>query len=453
MIGKTDKTPQLDIFKTPLTQFINHNHELCLLSKKIDWDKVEEDFSQYYCVENGRPSIPIRKIIGVILLKRVYNQSDESVVERWIENPYWQYFCGETNFQHQQPFDPTELIKFRQRIGESGAEKILSLSINLFEKKEIEEKEVLIDTTVQEKNITFPTDSKLQKKIIEKCRKIANKEGIVLRQSYKRKLKQLMIDQRFRQHPKRRKKANAAARKIKTIAGRIVRDIERKMNDDQLLRHASDLSIFNHILSQKKNTKKKIYSIHEPHTQCIAKGKESKKYEFGNKTSIVKTSKSGIIIGALAFKENIYDGNTLEPQLKQVERLTNYQPKTGIVDRGYRGRKKVLNTIIISPKKLPLSTNNYQKQKARKRFRARAGIEPVIGHIKHDHRMIRNYLSGELGDTLNTLLSAAGFNTKKMLNRLKVETKNFIFYFIEKIFIVNSYLSYSIKQKMGLFQV
>ena len=249
MIGKTDKTPQLDIFKTPLTQFINHKHELCLLSKMIDWDKVEEDFSQYYCVENGRPSIPIQKIIGIILLKRVYNQSDESVVERWIENPYWQYFCGETNFQHQQPFDPTELIKFRQRIGESGAEKILSLSINLFDKKEIEEKEVLIDTTVQEKNITFPTDTKLQKKIIEKCRKIANKEGIVLRQSYKRKLKQLMIDQRFRQHPKRRKKANSAARKIKTIAGRIVRDIERKMNDDQLLKYASDLNIFNLILT------------------------------------------------------------------------------------------------------------------------------------------------------------------------------------------------------------
>ena len=171
MIGKTDKQPQLNIFKIPLSQFIDPNHELCLLSKKIDWDKVEEDFSQYYCLDNGRPSIPIRKIVGVILLKRVYNQSDESVVDRWMENPYWQYFCGETSFQHQQPFDPTELIKFRQRIGESGAEKILSLTIHLFEKKEIEEKEVLLDTTVQEKNITFPTDTKLQKKIIEKCRK------------------------------------------------------------------------------------------------------------------------------------------------------------------------------------------------------------------------------------------------------------------------------------------
>ena len=446
MIGKTDKTPQLNIFKILLKDFIDLNHELCLLSKKIDWDKVEQDLSPYYCEDNGRPSIPLRKIVGVILLKRVYNQSDESVVERWSENPYWQYFCGETYFQHKQPFDPTELIKFRQRIGESGAEKILSLSIHLFEKKEIEEKEVLIDTTVQEKNITFPTDTKLQKKIIEKCRKIAEKEGIVLRQSYKRIVKQLMIDQRFRQHPKRRKKANAAARKIKTIAGRVVRDLERKMSDEQLQTYAVDLTIFKLKLAEKKNSKNKIYSLHEPHTRCIAKGKESKQYEFGNKTSIVKTRKSGIIVGALAFKDNIYDGDTLEPQLKQVERLTNHLPKAGIVDRGYRGKNTVLNTKIISPKKLSVSANSYQKQKTRKQFRARAGIEPVIGHIKHDHRMIRNYLSGELGDTLNTLLAAAGYNMKKMLRRLKAEAVNYFFRFFKRIFYLSLSLNYSIKE-------
>jgi len=452
MIGKTDKQPQLNLFKIPLKQFIDPKHELVLLSKKVDWEKVEEDFSEYYCVDNGRPSIPIRKIVGVILLKRVYNQSDESVVERWMENPYWQYFCGETYFQHKQPFDPTELIKFRQRIGESGAEKILSLTIHLFEKKEIEEKEVLIDTTVQEKNITFPTDTKLQKKIIEKCRKIADKEGIVLRQSYKRILKQLMIDQRFRQHPKRRKKANAAARKIKTIAGRVVRDIERKMNDEQLQRYTADLIIFKLKLKEEKNTKNKIYSLHEPHTKCIAKGKESKQYEFGNKTSIVKTRKSGIIIGALAFKENIYDGDTLGPQLEQVERLTNHQPDSGIVDRGYKGKRTVSGTKIITPKRLPASINNYQKQKARKQFRARAGIEPVIGHIKHDHRMIRNYLSGELGDTLNTLLAAAGFNMKKMLRRLKAEAIILLVKIFKSEYGSWKYSNQIRIEKFGLFQ-
>lgn len=288
----------------------------------------------------------------MILLRRMFNLSDESVVDKWKENPYWQYFCGEVNFQHEPPFDPTELIKFRKRIGAAGAEILLKLSIDLFNRKEVEEKVILIDTTVQEKNITYPTDTKLQKKIIEKCRSIAAKEGIKLRQSYKRTLKQLMIDQRFRGHPKRKKKANAAGRKIRTLAGRILRDIARKLSQELLIKYADDLHIFSLILQQRKGDKNKIYSIHEPDVKCIAKGKESKKYEFGNKSSIVKTKVSGIIVGALGFKNNPYDGHTLYPQLEQVERLTGKLPKVGVVDRGYRGRKQVKGVDILSPKKL-----------------------------------------------------------------------------------------------------
>jgi IS5 family transposase len=397
-------------------------HELCQLSERIDWDGLERDLSEYYCLDNGRPSIPIRKIVGVILLKRMFNESDESVVDRWKENPYWQYFCGEVNFQHHWPFDPTELIKFRNRMGESGMERILKVSIDLFDRKEIQEKHVLIDSTVQEKNITYPTDPKLQKKIVEKCRSIAKEEGITLRQSYKRILKQLMIDQRFREHPKRKKKAMAAARKIKVIAGRVVRDLERKMNPEQLARYEQDLLLYHRVINQERTDSNKIYSLHEPEVNCIAKGKEAKKYEFGNKASIAKTMKSGIIIGALGFKENLYDADTLEPQLKQVERLTGRLPKTGIVDRGYRGRKKVLGVEIRIPGKPKKNATNYEKQKARKIFKARAGIEPVIGHVKHDHRMVRNYLSGTQGDMVNTLLAAAGFNMMKMLRRIKAAT-------------------------------
>ena len=176
-------------------------------------------------------------------------------------------------------------------------------------------------------------------------------------------------------------------------------------------------------------------------------------YEFGNKTSIVKTRKSGIIVGAMAFKKNIYDGDTLEPQLEQVERLTNHQPESGIVDRGYKGKKTVNGTTIITPKKLPASTNNYQKQKVRKLFRARAGIEPVIGHIKHDHRMIRNYLSGELGDMLNTLLAAAGFNMKKMLRRLKAEAANFLARIFNRVFVNWKFSNHIWIEKFCLFQV
>lgn len=351
----------------------------------------------------------------------MFNESDESVLDRWVENPYWQYLCGEVYFQHKVPFDRTELTKFRKRIGEKGAEQILKMSIHLFPKREVKEKEVLIDSTVQEKNITYPTDVKLQKKTIEKCRQIAKKEGIQLRQIYKRELKQLMIEQRFHKHPKRRKKALAAARRIKVITGRIYRDLYRKLDEKQKREYEELFSIFNQLLKQTKKDKNKIYSIHQPHVKCIAKGKEAKQYEFGNKTSIVKTKKSGIIVGALAFEDNIYDGNTLEPQLQQVEELTGGKPKYGIVDRGYKGKKEVNKIKIIIPHKLKSTATRYQIQKLRKQFRARAGIEPIIGHLKTDHRMSRNYLLDIDGDKINTVLAAAGFNMRKMLQRLKAE--------------------------------
>lgn len=421
MIGKIDKTPQLEMFKIPIKHFIQEHHELVLLSKKIEWSQLESSLEPFYCTDNGRPGVPIRTIAGIILLRRMFNESDESVLERWVENPYWQYFCGEVYFQHEPPFDRTELIKFRRRIGEKGSEQILRMTVLLFPKKEVQEKEVLIDTTVQEKNITYPTDVKLQKRVIEQCRKIARKEGVELRQTYTRELKQLMIDQRFHNHPKRRKKALAAARRIKVIAGRILRDLERKLDAPRKARHGGLFDIFNRILTQEKNSANKIYSIHQPHVKCIAKGKEAKKYEFGNKSSIVKTKKSGIIVGAMAFTENVYDGDTLEPQLDQTTRITGSKPRIGIVDRGYRGRKNVNGTRIVIPSKLPASANHYQKQKIRNQFRARAGIEPIIGHLKQDHRMSRNYLLDEVGDVVNTLLAAAGFNLRKMLQRLKAE--------------------------------
>lgn len=417
MIGKQDKTPQLNIFDTPLKRFINLNHELCILSNKIDWDLIEDEFSVYYS-KIGRPSVPIRRMVGLLLLKHIYNLSDEAIVDRWLESPYWQYFSGEKVFQTDKPFDPTEFIHFRNRIGKEGAERLLKLSVQLFGKESLE-KEVLIDSTVQEKNITYPTDAKLHKRVIEKVNKIAKDEGIVLRQTYTRTLKQLMIDQRFHNHPQRKKKAKAALRKIKTIAGRQVRDIERQFTQSQQEKHKDVLIILNKILAQQKGDKNKIYSIHEPEVDCIAKGKEAKKFEFGNKSGIVLTKTSKIVVGAIAFENNPYDGHTLEEHLNQTEYLTQQRPKIGIVDRGYRGKKNISGVKIISPSVPKKETTQYEKQKARKRFRARAGIEPVIGHIKHDHRMLRNYLKGSFGNQMNTILAGTGFNLKKMLNRIK----------------------------------
>jgi transposase, IS5 family len=453
MVGKKEKNTQLNIFQVPLKQFINESHELVQLSKKINWESLEKDLSVYYCEDNGRPGVPIRLIVGIIMLRRMFNQSDESVLDRWVENPYWQYFCGEVYFRHDYPFDRTELIKFRHRIGEKGAEQILKASVNLFEKKEVQEKEVLIDTTVQEKNITFPTDVKLQKKIIEKCRKIAREEGIALRQTYKRELKQLMVDQRFHVHPRRKKKALAARRRIKVIAGKVFRDLVRKMTEAQRMKYAKKFSIFNRALTQNKNSKDKVYSLHQPQVSCIAKGKEHKKYEFGNKVSITKTRKSGIIIGVMSFAGNPFDGDTLAPQLAQVERITNHKPETGIVDRGYRGRKQINGTQIICPGKPSKTDRQYQRQKMRQRFRARAGIEPVIGHIKHGHRMLRNYLLGEVGDTMNSILAAAGFNLRKMLRRLKTGAKSIFKIFENLILSPNRNINFLLFRKIRVFHV
>lgn len=449
MIGKQDKTPQLSIFDTPLIKFINLEHELCILSNRIDWDSVEKEFSVYFS-EIGRPSVPIRRMIGLLLLKHIYNLSDEAIVDRWIENPYWQYFSGEKVFQTQKPFDPTEFIHFRNRIGKEGAEKLLKVSIQLFG-KEAQEKEVLIDSTVQEKNITYPTDAKLHKRIIDKVNKIAKQEGIVLRQTYTRTLKQLLIDQRFHSHPKRRKKAKAALRKIKTIAGRQVRDIERQFTQEQKDKYQDLFIILNKILIQKKGDKNKIYSIHESEVSCIAKGKEAKKFEFGNKSGIVLTKTAKIVVGALAFEDNPYDGHTLDEHLIQTEHLTEKRPKIGIVDRGYKGKKNIDGTIIILPSAPKKNSTQYQKQKARKQFRARAGIEPVIGHIKHDHRMLRNYLKGVNGNQLNTILAGTGFNLKKMLNRIKKQIL-FVLFETENIWKVLLLLNVS-SRKNGVLKV
>jgi len=418
MKGKIPKNPQLNVFRTPLVNMINMKHELVLLAQRIDWEKVERDFSVYY-PRHGRPAIPIRKMVGSMMLKQMYNLGDETFVARWIENPYWQYFCGETHFQYDEPYDPSDFVHFRKRIGEEGAQKILKLSINIFDSKEVHEKEILIDTTVQEKNITYPTDSKLHKKIIEGCLKIAEKEDIKLRQRYTRIVKQLMIDQRFREHPKRKKKANAAARKLRTIAGRLVRDVERKLDDiDRLSYYDEQLWLYLLVLGQKRDDKNKLYSFHAPEVKCISKGKEHKKYEFGNKSCFALTKKSGIVVGALAFEDNIYDGHAIEPQLEQVEDLIGKLPETVLVDRGCKGRKSILGVNI----KIPDSGNGktaYQKRKERERFRRRASIEPIIGHIKQDHRMLRNYLKGVEGDMINTLLAGAAFNMMKMLRRIR----------------------------------
>lgn len=418
MIGKTPTEYQMSIFEVALESFIDMNHELVLLSKQIDWEAVESEFAEYYCADNGRPSVPIRKMVGMMLLKSIYNLSDEGVVARWLENPYMQYFTGEKVFQKRPPMNPIDMTKFRKRIGEKGAEKIfkISLMVNAAEITEKEMKQVMIDSTVQEKNITFPTDAKLYRKIIERVLKVSERENIALRRTYTREVKALKLKVRFMNHPTRKKEGKKAVKRLRTIAKAMVNDIARKMDAFQLKQYGHDIELYLRVINQERSDKNKVYSLHEPEVQCISKGKEHKKYEFGNKSAIAKT-RSGLIVSALAFKGNPYDGHTISAHLEQTKRLTGYTPEEAVTDRGYRGRKEVGRTKICIPSSGAPGQSYYQKAKARKKFQKRAGIEPVIGHLKSDHRMMRNYLKGTLGDAINTLMAAAAYNMRHWMNK------------------------------------
>lgn len=413
MKGKSPDQRQLNMFHQRLRDQLNPKHPLYRLSNAIAWDELENEFSGLYS-KVGRNAHPIRLMVGLLILKQLRNLSDESVVERWVENGYYQYFCGEKFFTWQFPCHPTDLVLFRKRIGEKGIEKILQISIELHGKK-ANEPELLIDSTVQEKNITFPTDSKLHERISKKCVSIAAKAGVKLRQTYERTLKKLILAQRFRNHPKNYKKARKAARKLKTIAGRLTRELKRKLPAEALQEHTAILEIFDRVLKQEKKSTKKVYSLHEPDIYCIGKGKAHKKYEFGAKASIAVTKNSGIIVAAVSHPENIHDSKTLTEVISQASELRGQCPKVAICDRGYRGKSKVGETQILIPKPSGKRATPYQRQVARKRFRRRAGIEPIIGHLKSDYRLMRNYLKGTVGDSINLMLAAAAFNFKKWL--------------------------------------
>ena len=415
MRSKNKPQNQLNFLAPTLKEQLNPHHELYLLADEIDWDYFDTEFAKYYS-DKGRPAHPIRLMTSLLILKSIYNLSDEHLVEQhWEMNVYFQYFGGATVQRWGQPCAASDLVHFRQRIGEQGVEKIFKHSIDKHG-KDGKDKHVSIDSTPQEKNITYPTDSKLAKKIIDRCVKKANKSKITLRRSYKRTSKQLLRDTYNGTHPKRRKKANAAKRKLKTIAGRLVRELERKLPEGY---YTKELKLYKRVLAQEQNSKNKIYSLHEPEVYCMSKGKAHKKYEYGCKASVVLTQNTGIIVGAMTFKTNMYDGHTLEPVLNQVEHLTEKTPKTATVDRGYKGKQTIGSTKIQMPKPPLKKDNAYQKRKKRKHHRRRAAIEPIISHLKHDHRVANNFLKGQIGDSINFMMAAAGFNFKKLMKKLK----------------------------------
>lgn len=429
MIGKSPNQNEAELFRPLLKDFIDMNHQLVLLADKIDWSYFEKEFAPLYS-NTGCPSMPIRLMVGCMMLKHMYNLGDETLAEAWVMNPYLQYFTGAAFFEHKFPCDPSDFVHFRKRIGESGFRKIFEYSVKLFGKK-AEEPLVVSDTTVQGNNTTFPTDARLYKKVIDGCNKIARTEEIAQRQTYTKTGKELLRATYNSEHPKRHKKAVAAKRKLRTIAGRQVRELERQMTKDQRATYEEKLEIYNRILVQTRHSKDKVYSIHKPQTACIAKGKASHMYEFGQKVGMILTAKSQVIVAIKAFEGNPHDSKTIEPLLEQLVSGNRKLPETLAYDRGGRGAKEVMGVKVITPGKPRKSDTAYDRKKKRHPFRRRAGIEPVFGHLKADHRMQDNFLSGRESASINAMLAATGWNLKKMMKDLAKKSAKTLFILLQ----------------------
>ncbi|MCR4317762.1 MAG: IS5 family transposase [Planctomycetes bacterium] len=417
---KTIETLQQGLFQSRLDSQLDMKHPLVTLAGEFDWNFLEEHFGANYSPEPSRPGLPTRLLVALTYLKYLRNLSDESVVEEFIENSYFQYFCGYEFFQIKAPLHPTSLGKWRKRFGEEGAEALLIETIKLAIKKDlITEKDlekVIVDTTVQEKAIAFPTDIKLCSDALDKVVAGAQERKVKLRQSYKRKKKKAVRAYGTLKHGGNHKMAAKELKKVRNYLGRSIRDVRRKWTpiagDPSDKGFAQFLDIAERICNQRRKDKNKIYSLWAPEVECIGKGKAHKKYEFGVKVSFITTAKSNWIVGAKALHGNPYDGHSLKDAIEQTEKLTGYSPKDIYVDKGYKGV-----TIDLSKYDVHMSggKKEYRTRAMTKWMKRRQAIEPVIGHAKNDHRMDRNFLHEIRGDQINCILAAAGFNLKKLI--------------------------------------
>ena len=442
-----------DFFRARLDQMIDLRHPLAVLARRMPWSQIETALSPAFVRKNiegkviadddlfgdivemagsglsaaGRPRLPIRLMSALLYLKHAFNLSDEELVERWAENVVWQYFSGQTYYEPRLPCDATQLGRFRKAIGEAGVEELLKATIDTaLTTKAVRPSEferVIVDSTVQEKAIAHPVDSRLLEIARAKVVQSAKFAGILLKQTFVKEGRELRRKAGGYAHAKQFKRLRRTVKRQRTILGVVIREIKRKLSLASTA-VASSLSRLNTLLeraerirTQQPKDKNKLYALHAPEVECIGKGKARKPYEFGVKTSIAVTHKSGLMVGARTFPGNPYDGHVLNQQLEQTTILledTGKSPQQVIVDLGYRGVDQDNPTVEIIHRGKYKSLTKPQ----RRWLKRRQAVEPAIGHLKSDHRMDRCWLKGQLGDALHAVLCAAGYNLRWLMRAM-----------------------------------
>jgi len=423
---------QKDLLRPALDQIIDMGHPLVQLAEKIDWTFLDGRFSSVCQPGPGQPGLPTRLVAGLFILKHMHNLSDEVLCARWVENPYYQYFCGELSFCHKLPFDRSSLTRWRQRLGEEPLAALVQESLSVAHKtgaiatKDLER--VVVDTTVQPKAVAHPTDARLTHRALVKLVALAKRHGVPLRQSYLRLAKRAAIMVGRYTHAHQFKRARRALKFLRTRLGRVIRDIGRGIHGKPELqdRFGPLLQLAVRVRFQDHRQRgPKVYALHAPEVECIGKGKARAPYEFGSKVSIATPAtapKGGqFVLHAKALHGNPFDGHTLGPVIADLESFTGVETRRIHVDKGYRGHNH--------PHKFRVWISGQVRRVTapiRREMRRRAAVEPVIGHLKAEHRMDRNYLKGRDGDRANAILAAAGYNFSLLLRWLAAFLRAFI---------------------------
>jgi IS5 family transposase len=445
----------VDFFRSRIDAMINLHDPLAVLANRLPWSQFEAAVAAKFEHQDragqvlqgedmfgttqtvigggrsnaGRPKLAIRLMASLLYLKNSFNLSDEELVLRWSENILWQYFSGLDYYEHRLPCDATQIGRFRRALGEDGLELLLkatidtAVAIDAVKPKDLER--VIADTTVQEKAIAHPTDSRLLEIARHKVVSAAKRSGIPLKQTFAKEGKALRWKAGGYAHAKQFRRLQRVLKRQRTVLGVVIREVQRKTQCADFApahpKAISDLTLWleraTRIQTQRRSDKNKLYALHAPEVECIGKGKARKPYEFGVKSAIVVSHEHGLMLGARTFPGNPYDGHILSAVLEQAANLTQdiaVKLKHIVVDLGFRG------VDADNPDKEIIHRGKFKSlSKLQKAWlKRRTAVEPAIGHLKSDHRMDRCWLQGALGDALHAISCAAGYNLRWLMRAI-----------------------------------